>query len=105
METNESVRTAYLQVQSSASRTESAQILAESTALSAEAMQQGFNLGVVTSVDLLNALRDQFQAERDFQRARYEHVRYLLQLKREAGLLVPADLIEVSSWLTDPANQ
>ena len=105
LETNESVRTAYLQVQSSASRTESAQILAESTALSAEAMQQGFNLGVVTSVDLLNALRDQFQAERDFQRARYEHVRYLLQLKREAGLLVPADLIEVSSWLTDPANQ
>ena len=105
LETNESVRTAYLQVQSSASRTESAQILAESTALSAEAMQQGFNLGVVTSVDLLNALRDQFQAERDFQRARYEHVRYLLQLKREAGLLVPADLIEVSSWLTDSANQ
>ena len=105
LETNESVRTAYLQVQSSASRTESAQALAESTALSAEAMQQGFNLGVVTSVDLLNALRDQFQAERDFQRARYDHVRYLLQLKREAGLLVPADLIEVSSWLTESASQ
>ncbi|MEQ8408692.1 MAG: TolC family protein [Gammaproteobacteria bacterium] len=105
LETNESVRTAYLQVQASASRTESAQVLSESTALSAEAMQQGFNLGVVTSVDLLNALRDQFQAERDFQRARYDHVRYLLQLKREAGLLVPADLVEVSSWLTDSANQ
>lgn len=102
LEANEFVRSAYLQVQSSALRTEAARKLAESTALSATAMQQGFELGTVTSVDVLNALRDQYQAERDLQRTRYEHVIYLLLLKREAGSLTADDLLEVGSWLIPP---
>ncbi len=104
LETNEQVRSAFLQVQSSSLRTEAARKLAESTALSATAMQQGFELGVVTSVDVLNALRDQYTAERDLQRTRYEHVKYLLLLKREAGTLTADDLLEVGSWLIPPAN-
>lgn len=104
LEANELVRSAYLQVQSSASRTEAARKLAESTAISATAMQQGFELGTVTSVDVLNALRDQYRAERDLQRTRYEHVKYLLLLKREAGTLTADDLLEVGSWLIPPAN-
>ncbi len=99
------VRSAYLQLQSSATRTEAARILLESTTLSAEAMQQGFALGTVTSVDVLNALRDQYRAQRDLQSARYEHIRYLLALKREAGVLAPEDLLEVSSWLSPAQSQ
>ncbi len=104
LDTNQRVRSAYLQVQSSAGRTDAARVLAESTALSAEAMQQGFDLGVVTSVDVLNALRDQFRAERDLQQARYDHIRYLLFLKREAGVLEPADLLEVNNLLSEPTE-
>lgn len=104
LEANERVRMAYLQVQSSALRTEAARKLAESTALSATAMQQGFELGAVTSVDVLNALRDQYRAERDLQRTRYEHVKYLLLLKRDTGTLTADDLLEVGSWLIPPAN-
>ena len=104
LETNEHVRSAFLQVQSSSLRTEAARKLAESTALSATAMQQGYELGVVTSVDVLNALRDQYRAERDLQRTRYEHVKYLLLLKREAGTLTADDLLEVGSWLIPPSN-
>ena len=63
-------------------------------------MQRGFELRVVTSVDLLNALRDQYQAERDLQRVRYENIKSLLVLKHEAGILTAEDLIEVSGWLT-----
>ena len=102
LETGELVRSAYLQVQSSRVLTEAAVILVESTALSAEAMQQGFDLGTVTSVDVLNALRDQYQAERDLQRTRYEHIRYLLLLKRETGTLEAEDMLEVGSWLVPP---
>jgi len=101
---NERVRSAYLQVQSSEARTAAARKLAESTALSARAMQQGFELGTVTSVDVLVALRDQFRAERDLQRTRYEHVKYLLLLKRETGTLTAEDLLEVGSWLVAPEN-
>ena len=81
------MRSAYLQAQSSKLLTEAAERLVESTRLSSEAAQEGFELGVVTNVDVLNALRDQFQAERDLQRARYEQINYLLLLKREAGTL------------------
>ena len=102
LETGELVRSAYLQVQSSRVLTESAVILVESTALSSEAMQQGFDLGTVTSVDVLNALRDQYQAERDLQSTRYEHIKFLLLLKRETGPLEAEDMLEVGSWLIPP---
>ena len=102
LEAGERVRSAYLQVQSSEARTEAARFLVESTALAAEAMQQGFELGTVTSVDVLNALRDQYRAERDLQQTRYEHIKYLLLLKRETGTLDAEDMLEVGSWLTPP---
>ena len=98
-EIGETVRSAYLQVQASEKIIGAAQKLVESTELSATAMQRGFELGAVTSVDVLNAIRDQFGAQRDLQRVRYEHVKFLLLLKREAGLLTADDLIEVSTWL------
>ncbi|MFM1895628.1 MAG: hypothetical protein RLZZ385_702 [Pseudomonadota bacterium] len=102
LEVGERTRAAYLRAQYNQSRTQAAQRLAESTALAAQAMQQGFELGTVNSVDVLNALRDQFRAERDLQQARYEHVKSLLVLKREAGTLVADDLLDVSSWLVAP---
>ena len=99
LEIGETVRSAYLQVQASEKIIAAAQKLVESTELSATAMQRGFELGAVTSVDVLNAIRDQFGAQRDLQQVRYEHVKFLLLLKREAGLLTAYDLIEVSAWL------
>ena len=105
LQTRELVRSAYLQVQASDVQTEAASILVESTGLAAEAMQQGFSLGTVTSVDVLNALRDQFQAIRDYQRIRYDHIRYLLLLKRETGTLSAEDMIKVGSWFESRAPQ
>jgi outer membrane protein len=102
LEASQRMRSAYLQVENAQRMIDAARKLVESTTLSSTAMQQGFDLGVVTSVDVLNALRDQFAAQRDLQRARYDHVKFLLFLKREAGLLNPEDMLEVSSWLEFP---
>ena len=104
LETSEKVRSAYLQVQSSKTLIDAAQKLVESTTLSSTAMQRGFELGAVTSVDVLNALRDQFSSERDMQQVRYEHVNYILLLKRETGLLTADDMLEVGSWLEPAGN-
>jgi len=100
----ERTRLAYLQAKSSELQIAAAQRLAESTALSYTAMQRGFELGTVNSVDVLNALRDRFRAERDLQRARYDHIRYNLLLKREAGILSAEDLLDVGNWLIAPQN-
>ena len=102
LEANANVRSAYLQVQSSLLLTEAAERLVESTRLSSQAAQEGFDLGTVTNVVVLNALRDQFQAERDFQKARYEQINYLLMLKREAGTLNARDLLEISRLMVRP---
>lgn len=104
LEAGERVRAAYLQVQSSQTLVEAAEKLVESTALSSLAMQRGFELGAVTSVDVLDALRDEFRAQRDLQQARYEQVKFLLLLKRDTGTLTPEDLLEVGTWLVPPTN-
>ena len=102
LDANASVRSAFLQQQSSKLLSEAAGRLVDSTRLFSEAAQQGFELGTVTNVDVLNALRDQFQAERDLQRARYEQINFLLLLKHEAGTLNAGDLIEVSNLMVSP---
>tara|TARA_E500000331_G_scaffold309761_1_gene316098 strand:- start:2946 stop:4190 length:1245 start_codon:yes stop_codon:yes gene_type:complete len=105
LQAREIVRSTFLQVKASSIQTSAAEILVESTALAAEAMQQGFSLGTVTSVDVLNAIRDQYAAERELQRIRYDHIRYLLLLKRETGTLEAEDMLEVGSWLEPPSAQ
>ena len=104
LEVDERTRTAYLQVKSYETRTDSARKLVEATQLSATARQRGFELGVVSSVDVLNALRDQYQAERELQETRYEHIKTRLLLRREAGTLSAEDLLDVGSWLI-PSQQ
>ena len=104
LEASENVRSAYLRVQASKTLIEAAQKLVESATLSSMAMQRGFELGTVTSVDVLNALRDQFRSDRDLQQVRYEHVKYILLLKRETGLLTADDMLEVESWLEPAGN-
>jgi outer membrane protein len=96
IEITENTRTAYFQVLAGESRIQAGRILAESTSTYFTAMQRGFELGTVTSVDVLNSLRDRFQAERDLQKARYDHIRANLVLRREAGILTASDLIDVS---------
>ncbi|MFN3238397.1 MAG: TolC family protein, partial [Pseudomonadales bacterium] len=61
LEAGERVRSAYLQAQASQTLTQAAEALVESTAIAAESMREGYELGTVTSVDVLNALRDQFR--------------------------------------------
>lgn len=95
----ERTRNAFLMVKTGEARIEAGRALAESTDTAYTAMQEGFGLGTVTSVDVLNALSDRFRAERDLQVARYEHMRAGLALRRDAGELTAADIQNVSDLL------
>lgn len=100
LEVIEQTRTAFLQAKAGEARIEAGRVLAESTATSHEAMERGFELGTVTTVDVLDALRDRFGAERDLQRARYDHIRAQLLLRREAGVLTAEDVRAISDKLS-----
>ena len=102
LEAREVVRSSYLQSVAGDTLIAAAERLLESTELSATAMQQGLELGTVTTVDVFIALRDRFRAQRDLQRVRYDQIKAMLVLRREAGTLEAEDLLEVGEWLERP---
>jgi outer membrane protein len=99
LEVIDRVRMLYLRMQANAQRIEAAEKMVESLTLSATSRQRGFELGNITSADLLDALHNQFRAERDLQTLRYEHIKLGLFLRQAAGTLSAEDMLDVSSWL------
>ena len=78
------MRSAYLQVQSGKLLTGLYERLVESTRLSSGGAGR-VELGAVTNVDVLDALRDQFQAER-FTAGCYEQINFLRCLSAKLAL-------------------
>lgn len=105
LETREVVRSAWLQATAGDRLIEAAESLLEATELSSTAMQRGLELGTVTIVDVFIAVRDRFRAQRDLQRVRYDQIKAMLVLRREAGTLEAEDLLEVGEWLERPRPQ
>jgi outer membrane protein len=60
----------------------------------------GRDVGVRTSVDVLNAQQQVFQGRRDLQQARYAYLLNTLRLKAAAGTLTEADLEQVNRALS-----
>ena len=59
----------------------------------------GRDVGVRTSVDVLNAQQQVFQTRRDLQQARYSYLMNTLRLKAATGQLVEADVERVNQAL------
>ena len=59
----------------------------------------GYEVGIRTSVDVLNAQQQLFGAKRDLLQARYSYLLSILQLKAAAGVLQDKDLVELNGML------
>lgn len=64
-----------------------------------DATQAGYEVGTRDLVDVLNAQRNLYRAQRDYYTALYAYVVFTLQLKEAAGILEPKDITELSNWL------
>lgn len=64
-----------------------------------DATQAGYEVGTRDLVDVLNAQRNLYRAQRDYSAALYAYVIFTLQLKEAAGTLQPNDVLELSNWL------
>lgn len=67
-----------------------------------DATQAGYEVGTRNVVDVLNAQNALFSAERDFANSRYDYVLNMLQLKAQAGLLSPEDVILLDAQMVPP---
>ena len=61
-------------------------------------------MGTRNVVDVLNAQKTVFEAERDYANSRYDYILNLMLLKEQAGLLSPEDILRLDSFLVPPTS-
>ena len=97
--TERKTRSSFSGVSSGASRVLALKqaVVASESALRAK--EEGFQAGINTNLDVLDAQRDLYRAKRDYSDARYTYIINQLQLREAAGILSPENLSQVNNWL------
>ncbi|HEY2628250.1 MAG TPA: TolC family outer membrane protein [Usitatibacter sp.] len=96
----QSVRTNFLNVTSGIAQVRSLEQALKSTQSQLDSTILGRDVGVRTSVDVLNAQQQVFQTRRDLQQARYNYLLSTLRLKAAAGTLTEQDVENVNLTLS-----
>ena len=96
------VRNAYRGQETAISQIKALNQTRVSTRSALEANQAGYEVGTRTIVDVLDAERNVFLAERNYASARYSYIANYLILRQAAGQLSEADLTEINGWLGGP---
>lgn len=92
-------RQAYLNVASAVAQVKAYEQALVSSLSSLDSTSLGYEVGVRTSVDVLNAQQQYYSAKRDLLEARYTWMISVIKLKGAAGVLSDNDLAETSSML------
>ncbi len=92
-------RQAYLDVSSGVAQVKAYQQALISSQSQLDSTMLGYEVGVRTSVDVLNAQQQFYTAKRDLLQARYNYLLSSVRLKFATGLLTEADLAEVNQQL------
>jgi outer membrane protein len=95
----QAVRTNFLNVTSGIAQVRALEQALASTQSQLDSTILGRDVGVRTSVDVLNAQQAVFQTRRDLQQARYNFLMSNLRLKAAAGVLTETDLEDVNRTL------
>ncbi len=97
--TERAARAAFLGVTSGVTRIEALRQAVIASESASEAKTEGFEAGINTNLDVLDAQRDLFRARRDLLVASYTYILNLLRLKRAAGIVNKNDLALINRWL------
>lgn len=92
-------RQAYLNVASAVAQVKAYEQALASSQSSLDSTSLGYEVGVRTSVDVLNAQQQFYSAKRDLLQARYTWLLSVIKLKAAAGLLTEDDLATTSTML------
>lgn len=93
------VRDAYRGVTADISQVRALDQALQSSRTALRAQEAGLEVGTRTTVDVLNAQRELFRAERDRAQARYTYLLNGLRLKQAAGILEAEDLVPINDRL------
>lgn len=90
---------AYLNLSSSIAQLKALDQAVISSQSQLDATQLGYQVGVRTSVDVLNAQQQLYSAKRDALQARYNYLTNIVRLKTAAGIVAAADLVDINQQL------
>lgn len=90
---------AYLNLNTSIAEISAYQQALVSSQTQLESTDQGYRVGIRTSIDVLNAQQQLFAAKRDLLAARYGYLVNIIRLKAAAGVVAEADLIAISQQM------
>lgn len=94
-------REAYLAVTGGVAQVQALEQARVSTQKALESTLLGYETGVRTGVDVLNAQRDLYRTQRDLAQARYTYLLSRLRLKNAVGSLSEADIAELNALLAE----
>ena len=90
---------AYLNLSSSIAQLKALDQAVISSQSQLDATQLGYQVGVRTSLDVLNAQQQLFSAKRDALQARYNYLINIIRLKTATGIVAAADLVDINQQL------
>jgi len=100
----QAARQAYLGVTSGIAQVKALQQAVISNQSAFDSTKLGLEVGVRTSVDLLNSRQQLFSARRDLAQALYNYILSRLSLSASGGVLTLADVKQVNDWLSHVGN-
>lgn len=86
------VKTSLAQIYAAESSLRASQIALESS-------KKGYQAGVRTIVDVLNAESNFYRSKLDLVKAKYDYIKYLVALKYYSGVLKEEDVNKINQWL------
>ncbi|MEM8982630.1 MAG: TolC family outer membrane protein [Pseudomonadota bacterium] len=98
-ETERQARDAYLGIETDIARVNALTQSLASSQTALEATEAGLEVGTRTTVDVLDAQRNVFNAFTTLERARYDYLLNVLRLKQAAGTLRVQDLESIEAYL------
>jgi outer membrane protein len=90
---------AYLNLSSSIAQVKAFEQALISSQSQVDSTKLGYEVGVRTSVDVLNAQQQFFSAKRDLLQARYSYLVNIIRLKAASGVLAESDLADINQQL------
>ena len=93
-------RQAYLTVTSGRLQVQAYQQAVKSSESALQTTQRGYEVGLRTSLDVLNSQQQLFENRRNLANAKYNYLNSLLQLKAAVGVLAMSDVEDINRLLT-----
>ena len=92
-------QSAYLNLSTSIAQVKAYEQALSSSQSQVDSTQVGYDVGVRTSVDVLNAQQQLFGAKRDLLQARYNYLVNIIRLKAASGVIAETDLADINQQL------